>query len=418
MSEAKQRTLNLTMSASAQSLPLDGRVLTPEMTAEALNTFRGPQGPKGDDGFIKFEELTDEQRELLRGPRGFDGPAGPEGPMGPTGPAGEPGKDAPQDAFTPSNPPTAEQVGALPANGTAANANQLNGKSADEYLLKTDTAADSDKLGGKAPEYYIQPRNLLDNSDFEIAQAGYGEMHGTTKFAADRWECHAGLVVSKVSNGLEISSTREYDGMWQYLGIDVAKYSGKRMTAAMSVNGDVFAVTSTMGANQVNVVGNGVTLILALAGASPYVQVNICGGPAVINWIAVYEGEYTAENLPPYVPKGYAAELAECQRYYRRSFDDGVSNISYVGMPIVIAANSTSLQTVNFDTPMRTTPTIITYGYKNKAAYSVSDWNADSDIPNIIVSYISRHGFTVGTNASKFTTGGAYCFHYEAIADL
>lgn len=36
----------------------------------------GPQGPKGDDGFVKFEELTDEQKELLRGPVG---PAGENG---------------------------------------------------------------------------------------------------------------------------------------------------------------------------------------------------------------------------------------------------------------------------------------------------------------------------------------------------
>ena len=29
--------------------------------------------------------------------------------------------------------------------------------------------------------------NLLDNSDFRIAQAGYGGMHGTQKYACDRW---------------------------------------------------------------------------------------------------------------------------------------------------------------------------------------------------------------------------------------
>ena len=186
----------------------------------------------------------------------------------------------------------------------------------EQGLLHADKADDSSMLGGKPPEAFSAV-NLLDNSDFEIAQAGYGEMHGTTKFAADRWECHAGLVVSKVANGLEISSTREYDGMWQYLGIDVAKYSGKRMTAAMSVNGDVFAVTSTMGANQVNVVGNGATLILALAGTSPYVQVNVTRVATVINWIALYEGSYTADTLPPYVPKGYTAELAECRNFYK-----------------------------------------------------------------------------------------------------
>ena len=42
------------------------------------------------------------------------------------------------------------------------------------------------------------------------------------------------------------------------------------------------------------------------------------GTAAVVRWAALYEGEYTAETLPPYVPKGYAAELAECLRYYRR----------------------------------------------------------------------------------------------------
>lgn len=60
----------------------------------------GPQGPKGEDGGVKFEELTEEQKDMLRGPRGFDGaqgergPAGPQGPQGPTGergPAGPPG---------------------------------------------------------------------------------------------------------------------------------------------------------------------------------------------------------------------------------------------------------------------------------------------------------------------------------------
>ena len=30
----------------------------------------GPQGPKGEDGGVKFEELTDEQKEQLRGPAG------------------------------------------------------------------------------------------------------------------------------------------------------------------------------------------------------------------------------------------------------------------------------------------------------------------------------------------------------------
>ena len=37
-----------------------------------------------------------------------------------------------------------------------------------------------------------------------------------------------------------------------------------------------------------------------------------------IVWAALYEGSYDANTLPAYQPKGYAAELAECQRYYRK----------------------------------------------------------------------------------------------------
>lgn len=55
----------------------------------------GPEGPQGEPGFIKFEELTPEQKEELRGPQGPEGKPGPQGPKGadstvpgPQGPAG------------------------------------------------------------------------------------------------------------------------------------------------------------------------------------------------------------------------------------------------------------------------------------------------------------------------------------------
>lgn len=39
----------------------------------------GPEGPQGEPGFIKFEDLTPEQKEELRGPQGIQGPAGANG---------------------------------------------------------------------------------------------------------------------------------------------------------------------------------------------------------------------------------------------------------------------------------------------------------------------------------------------------
>ena len=53
----------------------------------------GPQGPAGKDGTMKFEELTDEQRESLRGPVGETGPQGEPGIQGEPGPAGKDGEN-------------------------------------------------------------------------------------------------------------------------------------------------------------------------------------------------------------------------------------------------------------------------------------------------------------------------------------
>lgn len=52
---------------------------------------RGEQGPKGSDGVLRFEDLTSQQRETLKGAQGPVGPAGPIGPQGPTGPEGTQG---------------------------------------------------------------------------------------------------------------------------------------------------------------------------------------------------------------------------------------------------------------------------------------------------------------------------------------
>ena len=57
---------------------------------------RGETGPRGADGVMRFEALTSEQRESLRGPQGNTGPAGPAGPRGPEGPRGPQGLPGPQ----------------------------------------------------------------------------------------------------------------------------------------------------------------------------------------------------------------------------------------------------------------------------------------------------------------------------------
>ena len=74
------------------------------------------------------------------------------------------------------------------------------------------------------------------------------------------------------------------------------------------------------------------------------------GTAAVVRWAALYEGEYTAETLPPYVPKGYAVELSECLRYYRRVKSNNETFIGY-------CANGVSYAMIPLQ-PMRISPSV------------------------------------------------------------
>ena len=183
-----------------------------------------------------------------------------------------------------------------------------------------------------------QPYNLLDNSDFAhpVAQAGVNGAHGATGYAVDRWMLTSGATVSQAADGLKIVSDKT---SWT-AGIQ-QRIEAKRFADVMTfaVRG-VFPVacrlfvyigsgTTNFGTAYFQGDAAERTLVLKLTkpdGLTGDEVVNVyispdtgsTGTAAVVRWAALYEGEYTAETLPPYVPKGYAAELAECLRYYRR----------------------------------------------------------------------------------------------------
>ena len=214
-------------------------------------------------------------------------------------------------------------------NGYGFNATEFNGKTSDSYLLKTDTASDSAKLGGKAPEYYLQPRNLLDNSDFRnpVNQRGITTTNSSfTGYMLDRWAVqNSGTLVTLDSNGLNVAGSSGVKYLFQRLN---NVKNGKTYTFAAALSDGTIGVcaftlsstTSTWewikevhvsSSFQIGVVhSDWMPLFVALS--------NLTNTSARIIWAALYEGSYTAETLPPYVPKGYAAEFAECRRYYKR----------------------------------------------------------------------------------------------------
>lgn len=216
-----------------------------------------------------------------------------------------------------------------------------------------------------------QPYNLLDNSDFvhPVAQAGVNGAHGATGYAVDRWMRTSGATVSQAADGLKIVSDKT---SWT-AGIQ-QRIEAKRFADVMTfaVRG-VFPVACRLfvyiGSDTTNFgtayfQGDAAerTLVLKLIkpdGLTGDEVVNVyispdtesTGTAAVVRWAALYEGEYTAETLPPYVPKGYAAELAECLRYYRKI---KANNETFAGY----AANGVSYAFIPLTQSMRIAPTV------------------------------------------------------------
>ena len=270
--------------------------LTPEQKAE----LTGPSGASpyiGENGNWFVGELdTGVQAQGAQGPKGDQGPQGAQGPKGDQGLQGVQG-------------PKGEQG------------------------PQGETGATGPKGDTGACVY-----NLLDNSDFvhPVAQAGVNGAHGATGYAVDRWMRTSGATVSQAADGLKIVSDKT---SWT-AGIQ-QRIEAKRFADVMTfaVRG-VFPVacrlfvyigsgTTNFGTAYFQGDAAERTLVLKLTkpdGLTGDEVVNVyispdtgsTGTAAVVRWAAIYEGEYTAETLPPYVPKGYAAELAECLRYYRK----------------------------------------------------------------------------------------------------
>ena len=305
---------------------------------------------------LTFDDLTPEQKAELTGPsgaspyigengnwfvgeldtgvqaQGAQGPKGEQGPQGDTGATGPKGEQGPQG-----------DMGATGAKG--------------EQGPQGDTGA--------------CVYNLLDNSDFvhPVAQAGVNGAHGATGYAVDRWMRTSGATVSQAADGLKIVSDKT---SWT-AGIQ-QRIEAKRFADVMTfaVRG-VFPVACRLYVY----IGSGTTnfgiayfqgdaaertLVLKLTkpdGLTGDEVVNVyispdtgsTGTAAVVRWAALYEGEYTAETLPPYVPKGYAAELAECLRYYRKI---KANNETFAGY----ATNGVAYAFIALTQTMRIAPTV------------------------------------------------------------
>ena len=155
------------------------------------------------------------------------------------------------------------------------------------------------------------PRNLLDNSDFRnpVNQRGI-TVCAVGAYGLDRWlhinDQFTGTVsFTTDANGTTfVASDGTLVGLIQRF-IDKNYYDGKYTAAIKTGDGSIL-------------IG-----VVQTENAEAHMQRAVFWFPTgtTVVWAALYNGEYTAETLPEYHPKGYGAELLECQRYYyRRNF--------------------------------------------------------------------------------------------------
>ncbi len=192
------------------------------------------------------------------------------------------------------------------------------------------TAADAHRLGGKAAAYYLTPRNLLDNSDFRapVNQRGQAAYTSTVMgMTIDRW------YLTSTASGQPQTLTLTPEGI-RLTGGDPAIVQRIPLlpdgayTLAVGYADGTVTVASTSAA--------------ALNGAGVAQVPIVVPDGSTLRWAALYEGTYTADTLPPYLSRGYAAELAECWRYYRRYLGD-ILVAFYPNAVALLTANATGM---------------------------------------------------------------------------
>ena len=208
------------------------------------------------------------------------------------------------------------------------------------------------------------PYNYAHNSDFTqfVAQAGIGGLHGTKAYAGDRWILDSGTVTGD------------------------ARADGNGYTN-ITLNGTIrqkIANPPAVGTVGVEMISGTATVTYENG------EVTVTSNGGVIGFVKLFPGEYTVDNIPKAQPKGYGAELAECQMYFYRV---GGSDYIFIGTGYSYSATQANI-TVGGCPDMRIA--------KPTATFSKA--------------YISGNGYS--GNASKLITGISSIANYGRICSF
>lgn len=239
--------------------------------------------------------------------------------------------------------------------------------------------------------------NLLDNSSFLVAQAGYGGTHGSAAYAADRWRVSGvSSVTGQDGGGIWLSGAQgETVSLWQNFesgkGGAVTFFADGIMPIGEQASMSIYSLSSGEPVQLASISEGGERMTLTAVLPSNTICRITCSNLSHVGAIGAYPGVYTAQSLPLYYPKRYAEELEICRDYYIPVSANG----RFAGN---VGANTSTLQCyIPTGKAMRAKPsltvsqniTIVGYvhtGAYNDSAASMSVMDADANGVRIQIS--------------------------------
>lgn len=218
--------------------------------------------------------------------------------------------------------PNAGDAGkALHVNETGDGYELIPAATTDKTLSVQGAAADSAAVGRA-----LTVPNLLDNSDFTAPVNLNGKANYTgTGYGVDKWFSSSGYSAITVNNGyVNIKSTNGTSAAYLLQFVEPGKIkSGRKYTAVCKLaDGSHHIVTASVSTAMTEAVKyiyvDGVQLgtirLKYDAGQAQYAVLFSTTTTTGIDveHVALYEGEYTEENMPVYRPRGYSIEAAAC----------------------------------------------------------------------------------------------------------
>ena len=171
-------------------------------------------------------------------------------------------------------------------------------------------------------------KNWADNgffpSAFVVNQRGAVSVTTGWTYFIDRWLAPSASEATPISlNGSGLTINNAAGTSTMSLRQYIANMPDGVYTAAAKCNGNLWTRQFTLLDGSMSAASNHSDstgqLYISGTGASLAFNLQVYSGKSgLFEWAALYEGAYTADTLPAYVYKGYAAELAECQRYFQK----------------------------------------------------------------------------------------------------